>query len=181
MNKQKKLYDKIYSDESLSDYGHKTHGDIWKVEILSLNPKSWLDVGCGHNHLIREVKKYWHIQDSMGIDFSCPGADENYDLLDMPFEDNRWDFLTAFDVMEHLLPEQVEQGFNEMKRVSERFAFTISYVKAGCIIDGENAHATVWKKEKWIDMIEKYGKLYDMSQPNYKNFEGFFIGEWNNS
>ena len=178
MNQQKKLYDKIYNNPNLPKYGHTTHGDIWKVDILELNPESWLDVGCGHNILIKEVKKYWNVEDCLGVDFSCPSADENCDILDMPFEDKRWDFLTAFDVMEHLLPEQITKAFDEMKRVSKRFAFTICYVEAITIIDGENVHATVWPKDKWIDIIKQYGKLYDKSQPSFNEANGFFIGEW---
>ena len=70
------------------------------------------------------------------------------------------------------------KAFDEMKRVSKRFAFTICYVEAITIVDGENVHATVWPKDKWIDTIKQYGKLYDKSQPSFNETNGFFIGEW---
>ena len=175
MNPEKELYDKIYANLS-TGYGHSNHGKIWIDFIFQSQPKSWLDVGCGYNELIKEVRENTSIEDSWGIDFSCPGADQNCDILELPFPDKRWDFITAFDVMEHLLPEQVPFGLKEMIRVSKRFAFTIAFRKASTEIDGKNAHPTVWPAETWTEEIEKAGGIiWKKSNPG----GGFFIGEWN--
>jgi ubiquinone/menaquinone biosynthesis C-methylase UbiE len=177
LNPEKELYDNIYSKPSrFVEYGHSNHGKRYLNLLLEHQPKSWLDVGCGYNELIKEVRKNKFIEDSWGIDFSCPGADQNCDILELPFPDKRWDFITAFDVMEHLLPEQVPIGLKEMVRVSKRFAFTIAFKKAGMEIDGKNAHPTVWPAETWTEEIEKVGGvIWKQSMPR----KGFFIGEWN--
>ena len=45
--------------------------------------------------------------------------------MDLPIKDKAFDFITAWDVLEHLLEEQVDSAFAEMKRVSKQYAFTI--------------------------------------------------------
>ena len=172
VNPEKQLYDKIYADVAYAQYGHTNHGDRWMVDILELEPTSWLDVGCGHNALIENVRIY--LDDAWGVDFACPTADQNCDMLDLPFADNRWDLVSAFDVMEHLLPTQVDTGLSEMARVGKRYIFTIAYHKALTEINGKNAHPTVWSADKWIDKIEQYGTIDDISQTD----KGLFIGEW---
>ena len=158
LNSEKKLYDKIYLDPTAySYYGHTNHGKRYLNLFLGHQPKSWLDVGCGYNELIKEIRENKFVEDSWGIDFSCPGADQNCDILELPFPDKRWDFITAFDVMEHLLPEQVPIGLKEMVRVSKRFAFTIAFKKAQCEVDGKNAHPTVWPAETCTEEIVKAG------------------------
>ena len=173
INPEQAFYTQIYNDQvNFPNYGHTNHGDKWLIDILELNPASWLDIGCGHNTLIKHIKLY--LDDAWGVDFACPSADQNCDMLDLPFADNRWDIVSAFDVMEHLLPEQIDTGLSEMARVGKRFVFTISYYKALMEINGKNAHPTVWSAEKWIAKIEQYGTIDDMSQTD----KGFFIGEW---
>ena len=173
INPEQAFYAQIYNDQvNFPNYGHTNHGDKWLIDILELNPASWLDIGCGHNTLIKHIKLY--LDDAWGVDFACPSADQNCDMLDLPFADNRWDIVSAFDVMEHLLPEQIDTGLSEMARVGKRFVFTISYYKALMEINGKNAHPTVWSADKWIAKIEQYGTINDMSQTD----KGFFIGEW---
>ena len=173
INPEQAFYAQIYSDKvNFPNYGHTNHGDKWLIDILELNPVSWLDIGCGHNTLIKHIKLY--LDDAWGVDFACPSADQNCDMLDLPFADNRWDIVSAFDVMEHLLPEQIDTGLSEMARVGKRFVFTISYYKALTEINGKNAHPTVWSADKWIAKIEQYGTIDDMSQTD----KGLFIGEW---
>ena len=49
------------------------------------------------------------------------------------YKDKEWEWITAWDVMEHLLPDQIELALQEMLRVSEYFAFTISYDLASTV------------------------------------------------
>ena len=67
-NPEKELYDKIYADPAraktdsnkpLGSYGHTNHGKEWVDEIRTFEdefPSSWLDVGCGHNELIKSIR-----------------------------------------------------------------------------------------------------------------------------
>ena len=171
-------YDKIYSDPN-TEYGHGNHGKCVINDILKFQPESWLDVGCGYNELIKEIRESRRVEDSWGVDFSCPGADQLCDILDLPFPDKRWDFITAFDVMEHIYPDQVSMALEEMSRVSKRFSFTIAMTKARCEIEGVNAHPTVWNREVWSKKIESVGgKIWSALPFDNKIFHQFFWGEW---
>jgi len=169
----KYLYDKIYSNPSFYiNYGHTNHGSKWISHLLNNNITSWLDVGCGHNELVSSIRKKYKKIDSWGIDFSCPSADQICDILDLPFPDKRWDYITAFDVMEHLLPNEVSHALYEMSRVSHRFAFTISFREAYTVVDNVNVHTCIWSKSKWKEEIIKAGGIIS------KNIDDFFQGEW---
>ena len=96
--------------------------------------------------------------------------------MDLPYEDKEWEWITAWDVMEHLLPDQIDLALQEMSRVSKYFAFTIAYELASTIapqpFQRHNLHQTIWKPEKWRKEIEKYAKIKHTTL-------GFWVGKWN--
>ena len=176
INPEKELYKKIYDNpDKFPKYGYGNHGKKYLNTILKYNPSSLLDVGCGYNELVIECRDNGYVKDALGIDFVSPGADEQCDILKLPFPDKRWDWITAFDVLEHLRPEQVQLGLTEMQRVSNNFAFTICYRKAYTIVDDRNVHPTVWSMDKWKVAIENVGgEIFEESIP----IDGFWIGKW---
>ena len=57
INPEQAFYAQIYNDQvNFPNYGHTNHGNKWLIDILELNPASWLDIGCGHNTLIKHIK-----------------------------------------------------------------------------------------------------------------------------
>ena len=172
-NPEQEVYELIYNDEKYHYYGRSNHGHKALESIAALNPTSLLDVGCGHNNFVREIKTLG-VQKAIGVDFACKSADYVADILDLPFTDKEFDFITAWDVLEHLLPEQVEPALLEMKRVSQRFAFTIAYDFASTPppkkFKNHNLHQTVKKPSWWKEQIEKYA---DISQQNE-----LWLGNW---
>lgn len=173
-NKEKQKYDKIYNELSkgkgrLSGYGHSNHGKSYLTEANKY--KSVLDIGCGHNEFIKLLRGEFPQRKLIGIDFSCPGADMNEDVLSLPFEDKEFELLTSFDMLEHVAPDDVDDAFREMCRVSKRFSFRISYRPSCHSIDNENLHPTVRPEQWWIDKISKFSK-------SCNKWNGFIIGEW---
>ena len=126
VNPEQEVYELIYADDAYSYYGKSNHGHKALKSIVDLEPLSLLDVGCGHNAFVQEIKKLG-VEKAIGVDFACKSADKIADILDLPFTDKEFDFLTAWDVLEHLLPDQIDSALLEMQRVSNRFAFTIAY------------------------------------------------------
>ena len=139
---------------------------------------SILDVGCGNNYFIKYVRNHIKIS-AWGIDFACPNADQIADILDLPFENKQWDLVTAWDVLEHLRPEQVDVGLKELSRVSNTFAFIISRYPARPFepVPYHNLHPTVWSKEKWIEHIEKFGKIKQITSHETRKKE-LYMGKW---
>ena len=193
-NPEQKYYQTIY-DAGIENYG----GSPFPLSDFSLNPKSnsfltdsfvyylignktkfnsILDVGCGNNYFIKYVRNHIKIS-AWGIDFACPNADLIADILDLPFENKQWDLVTAWDVLEHLRPEQVDVGLKELSRVSNTFAFIISRYPARPFepVPYHNLHPTVWSKEKWIEHIEKFGKIKQITSHETRKKE-LYMGKW---
>lgn len=108
----------IYGKSGSRSYGKRNHGYNAYSLVLDLAPKTLLDVGCGKGNFV-EWAKVQGIK-AEGMDFAS-----NYgvqaDLLDMPFEDRSFEMITAFDVLEHLRPETLKKGLDEMYRVASRW------------------------------------------------------------
>lgn len=170
---EKEKYDGIYSDpKRYPRYGHSNHGARSKALLKSWKPASLLDVGCGWNEYVREARNEYPTIKATGVDFSCPGADIIACSTQLPFDDKEYDVLTAFDVLEHVLPEQVDKVLLEMNRVSSRFIFSISYVDSVNKWKGQTLHPTVRPEDWWIRKLMKAGAIAVSKYGNY------LTGKW---
>jgi SAM-dependent methyltransferase len=68
-----------------------------------------LDVGCGTGTMVRELRRYGHVQgidaDETAVHFSRERGIEDVEHVPegpLPFEDARFDLVTALDVIEHV-------------------------------------------------------------------------------
>lgn len=157
MNEREK-YEGIYGSKSeYPSYGHNNNGRYAVNLLYALKPTSLLDVGCGFNEFVHEVKSRLPHMRAVGMDFACPGADLTGDACSIPLEDKSFDLLTAFDVLEHLRPEQVDVALTEMARVSNRFLFSICYVDSRRRWRGETLHPTVKAEQWWLDRLQHAG------------------------
>ncbi len=136
-------------------YGHSNEGKSYTNEIIAMKPSSILDIGCGWNEMVKNLKTKG-IQNSVGLDCSCPGADVIASAHNLPFEDNSFDLIISFDCMEHIPAEEVESCFSEFSRVSDRIFIKICLTKNTTLIDGETLHTCVKPKSWWLTIVEKY-------------------------
>ena len=149
----------IYGSGNRS-YGKRNHGFNAYDIILSMNPKTLLDVGCGKGLLVEWAKKQG--VEAIGLDFAS-GYGVQADLLNMPFEDNAFDIVTAFDVLEHLRPEDLTKGLDEISRVARKWMlFSIGYgpskIKTpdGCM----SLHPISTRdKSWWTPILSDYGEI----------------------
>jgi ubiquinone/menaquinone biosynthesis C-methylase UbiE len=158
---ERQKYIELYASSTAKSYSKLcNHGNRSLGILKDWKPKSVVDIGCGTNEFIKETlwKCFPHLHDKMvGVDFACPLADLNACATALPFTDKQYDVLTAFDMLEHLLPAQVELVLAEFARVSHRFIFSISYVPSNTKWKGENLHPTVRVEEWWINQIMRAG------------------------
>jgi ubiquinone/menaquinone biosynthesis C-methylase UbiE len=148
-------YKTIYGDTTgrWGRYGHKNHGR--DALPLVREVPSLLDVGCGHNEFATKCRSLGIA--ATGVDFACPSADVIASAEALPFEDKSFHTLTAFDMLEHLLPEQVEPVLREFARLSHHFVFSISYVPSIHKVAGETLHPCVRPEDWWIQRIHEAG------------------------
>ncbi len=175
MNPERYKYDYIYSEQmsnnGYASYGHSNHGARMLDKLSSA--KSLLDVGCGHNEFVIELQRRG-CQNSIGVDFSCPGADVIYDITDgLPFDSKSFEWVTAFDVLEHIRMEHILGVLEEMQRVSEKFCFSIAFRPSSILANGENLHPTVKPMEWWLENIQAFA-----DSVKFCGRTGFFEGTW---
>lgn len=91
-------------------------------EIRKLNPKSILFVGVGDGVVSDYIGKNTNIEiTTIDIDDTL-GADVLGDVRKMPFEDQAFDLVIAFEVLEHIPFEDFSTALKEMQRVSKKHA-----------------------------------------------------------
>jgi ubiquinone/menaquinone biosynthesis C-methylase UbiE len=183
MSKDKKIYDQIYAgkykkmpEKKLKEYGHTNEGKLCYGLIEELKPSSLLDVGCGHNELVLDMRRILGVE-CVGVDFSCPSADHVCPAENMPFEDKQFDLVTSFDMFEHIPVPEVERTIAEMARVGKRFVYAIAQFQVG-----SGLHVTLKNTKWWTDRIEKHGgkiiKSEKFRKDNEKATDVLLVGEY---
>lgn len=163
-------YQHIYAGEGPRTYGHSCHGKSALPIVQKWMPLTLVDVGCGWNEFSYQVRAAGF--NATGVDFACPGADVIAEATALPFPNKHYDALTAFDMLEHVLPEQVDAVLAEFARVSRRFIFSISYVASVIKWRGENLHPTVRDEAWWLLRIMRAGGTRIAKEGRY------ITGEW---
>lgn len=163
-NRYLKVYERAEADEPyFVSYSHRKYGLInpgRHYMFFLAQCSSVLDVGCGHNRLAITLRNKG--VRACGVDFASPKADVVADILALPFQDKEWDMVTALDVLEHLRPEQVRPALFELRRVSRRFLFKISFRASAMVVDGENLHPTVHDRAWWKSHLYRLAEFEDV-------------------
>ena len=174
--KEQQLYIKLYKQNK--QYGKTFHAKNILNYIKQLNINSIVDVGCGKGNF-----PIWcydnNIKKVIGIDFAADLPSHNHIIFikafahNLPLEDKSVEYVTAFDVMEHLIPEDTDLVLKEFKRVSIKgLIFSICYRPSGILVDGNNLHPNVHDKNWWIKKLIKYGDVEEYKEYLIVKFAG---------
>lgn len=159
INKERKKYERIYATNPRR-YGKRDHGRESHDIVLGLMPNTLLDVGCGKGRYVEWAKKAGI--EAEGLDIAS-GYGINGDVCDMPFDDNSFDVVTAFDVLEHLREGDLHRGLLEMARVASNFwVLSIGYGPSRLKFPSEaiQLHPIAVKDPNWwIPHLSLYGKV----------------------
>lgn len=138
MNIDESIYEKEnYWRDGKEGEGHgewEPHAALFYFLRKKFQIERILDIGCGPGDFIR----HGVLGNAYGLDFSkfaaknpLPGAEGKIirgNACDIPFKDNFFDVVTAFNMMEHLRPENVDAALNEIFRVSKRWVILMTCV-----------------------------------------------------
>ena len=89
-------------------------------EILKLNPRKVLEVGKGNGFVSDYLKK-------RGIALTTLDCDQTLepdilgDIRKLPFQDNQFDVVSCYEVLEHLPFSEFNNALKELHRVSSRY------------------------------------------------------------
>ncbi len=119
-------------------YGSTNHGASAIPIVQRLKPRFVVDFGCGRNDFIGALRRLG--MDGLGIDFAFPEADIPRAMHKTGLVDGVADVVTSFDALEHLLSEDVDAVFAEMRRVGRpraHFVFSICTRPSRTTVAGE--------------------------------------------
>jgi len=106
---------------SFRKYFHKKRWmSIWHQldEVLSLAPRSVLEVGPGPGVFKALAGQFGVPVETADIDPELK-SDHVASVMDLPFEDESYDCVCGFQILEHLPYEQAGRAFDEMVRVAK--------------------------------------------------------------
>jgi ubiquinone/menaquinone biosynthesis C-methylase UbiE len=153
-------------------YGHNNHGrDAWQV-VFDLHPRSICDVGTGGGEFPRMCWRSSLFSKVYGFDFALSDkvaetkreGTRTLNILKapahaLPIPDKSIDLLTSFDMLEHLVEEEVPDVFREFARVTRRhMLFSISTRPSSIKVEGKTLHPTVRPMPWWLKQIEDVTK-----------------------
>ena len=113
---EKKHYDfqKYCEEERFASYWHQLK------EILAFSPAAVLEIGVGD----RVIGSY--LKNNSGVEYTCVDIAEDLlpdvvgDVTALPFQDNKFSLVCAFEVLEHLPFYKFGVALGEMKRVARK-------------------------------------------------------------
>ncbi|OLP59924.1 hypothetical protein BJF93_10005 [Xaviernesmea oryzae] len=142
------------------------------ADLIRASGPDHLDVGCGLGFVVEALRNIPFRKNSRGADVSrvaCQGANTRlgeeraFEIQAgrLPFEDQSFDLVTCFDVLEHLDLPDVERLRMEINRVAKPGAlqiFNISLRDSGTRdLNNESVHRTV-RPAYWWDEIFNFDR-----------------------
>lgn len=138
---------------------------IWhQLSIISkLDPDSILEVGPGLGVLKAVGALYGFTVTTVDID---PGLEPDYvgGVTNLPFKDEAFDLICAFQVLEHLPYSELNKALRDLKRVTSKYV----------LISLPNADV-VWRYKVYVPKLGEYDFM--ISRPFRKPAEHMFDGE----
>lgn len=174
------FYDRTYFDGGKGEYrGYTTNyfsrafsylSNIYRALSIKLflHPKRVLDVGCGTGRMVFLLRRLGI--DAHGLEISkyvisragstTQKVITHGDILHLPFEDDSFDLVTTFDVLEHIPTSEIPQAVSECNRVSRhRVLHKIYTVENSWIknVHGSDlSHISVYGRRWWEKLFKEH-------------------------
>lgn len=158
-------YDAIYSGKVPGRWGRYGAFNHWKPiqkELIDrgIARSDICDVGTGKGDFPK-----WCVEQGSSLAVGCDFALQTetngpgWMLLrapghEIPLEDGAVEYVTAFDMLEHCLPEEVQDVLKEFRRISRIGAvFSICNRPSRNVVNGSTLHPTVRPSSWWVKQI----------------------------
>lgn len=147
-------------------YYPKIHFIRFIMQYLKKDNITWLDIGCAKGYLVQELLE--NGINAYGIDNSEYAIKNALSLVrkkiqkgsvsKIPFEYEKFDVVSLFDVIEHIHPKDTEKAINEIHRVLKPNGVLILTTVNPCYIGPwitDFTHINVRPQKYWKIVLEK--------------------------
>ncbi len=110
---------KIYKHTDYDDLGRFISYYYQVKHITDLNPESVLEIGVGNKTLVNYLKEHKVAIKTCDFDKKL-NPDFVGDIRDLPIENESFDVVCAFQIIEHIPFEEVGKALDELARVSKK-------------------------------------------------------------
>jgi SAM-dependent methyltransferase len=169
-------YVRAYSELPQYRMGHMRKA-IMHLDIQTMEPGcTYLDVGCGRGETVEAG--LGHGLDSYGCDFVgllTGGRIIQADAEDLPYEDKSFDYVSCYDMLEHVDPGTEQGVLDELYRICRRELFVTTNNKPSHLPDGTDLHVN--KRERIVWEQDLRDRLSPDDKLHYKPF-GPGESEW---
>ncbi len=126
-----------------------------REDIATMEPaRTYLDVGCGRGEALEMAIERGLFP--TGIETVPALVDDcrvfHGDVCDLPYRDNEFDYVSCYDVLEHLPPGEEQKALDELARVAALCVF-ISTNDKPSFLDGIDLHVNKRPQAAWHEDI----------------------------
>lgn len=172
---EKWKYDKAYEIESYKMGVTRKEAAFSWIESLE-PPGVYLDVGCGRGETLDWARERGLF--ARGTELVSELVDDESifyaELENLPFDDNQFDYVSCFDVVEHLIPKNTGQALDELFRVCRGELCITTNDRPSRLPDGTDLHINKRSRDDWendlVDRVNEIGgKIFFSTFGHLKN------------
>lgn len=126
-----------------------------ELDVDGMRPASaYLDVGCGRGEMVRYARELG--LEAYGLELVPELCDERRifqgELTALPFPVKRFDYVSCYDVLEHLPESQIRPALEELRRVCRGWVYITTNDKPSEFL-GMTLHLTRWPLDRWHEVL----------------------------
>lgn len=138
--------------------GQRRRDDVYGI-LYGLKPKtSLLDISTGRGETLRmaDLLGFKEVRGTEAVEDLCVGRVTRYTAeQELPFLPNSIAHVTCFDVLEHLLEEDIEKVLREMCRVAVYTVTVSASERPSCLgPGGRDLHISKRPKAEWLYLLQ---------------------------
>lgn len=152
------LYSRIFSEDETYNGFEGDKVDVVDSWIKTNKFKAVADIGCGKGNYLKSLKDKYDITGVEPSSFLCDGVLKQYKVInsDILSVEGKWDALYCMDVLEHIMPEDIDKTVSKLSKLAKHALIGIANHSDRW--DGVELHLIQEGYPYWQELLEKHYK-----------------------